>query len=136
MENGERLYSKKNTNNGNMIEINQAFLALFINSILAIKEKNLNEMGHIVIKTEYFEEKKEVKILFMDNGIEISDDKIPIILEPFYSDWNEGSHIGMGLTMVNEIITSKHGGELIINNENGKQVILSIPVKSKQEKEG
>jgi PAS domain S-box-containing protein len=112
----------------NFKEINQALLSIFLNSINAVHEKHLERnKGKIKIKTALGEDNSIVKISFIDNGVDVDPSKVKQFFEPFYTSWDESQSNGMGLTMANDIIVTKHHGDIEFKLESEKCVMVSLP---------
>ena len=111
----------------NPIKLNQAFLAILKNSILAIEDKLDDFRPKIVISTALVDE--EVKIKFEDNGIGMDKETKSKALDPFFTTRKVGSGKGLGLSTAYGIL-KEHSGKITINSEinNGTKVIISIPV--------
>ena len=109
-------------------EINQAFLALFMNGIQAVRESlSDGERGLITIETQPAD-RNTVEVVFSDSGVPFSEEDLDRLTDPFYSGWEKGEHSGMGLAVVNDIIAFKHKGNVKIEGGDGKRIILSLPV--------
>ncbi len=99
-------------------QINQIFLNLLTNAADAIEET-----GDIVIRTLVEDEK--VRISFADTGCGIPQDVMDKIRDPFFTTKEVGKGTGLGLSIVDQIVKS-HGGELIIESEQGKGTTVTI----------
>ncbi len=98
----------------------QAFLNIVKNAIAAMPEG-----GVFTVKSEVAGE--FVQISLNDTGIGIPKKDIAKIFEPYYTTRDFGS--GLGLTVVYKII-KEHGGDIILESEEGKGTtfIISIPI--------
>jgi two-component system NtrC family sensor kinase len=99
-------------------QINQIFLNVLTNAADAIEES-----GDVVIRT--VTEDESVRISFSDTGMGMPEDVIAKIRDPFFTTKEVGKGTGLGLSIVDQIITS-HGGELIIESEQGKGTTVTI----------
>lgn len=99
-------------------QINQIFLNLLTNAADAIEES-----GEIVIQTSADDQR--VRISISDTGSGIPDDLMSKIRDPFFTTKEVGKGTGLGLSIVDQIISS-HGGELLIESEQGKGTTVTI----------
>lgn len=99
-------------------QINQVFLNLLTNAADAIEEN-----GEIVIRTSA--EGDHVHVRISDSGHGIPDDVMQKIRDPFFTTKDVGKGTGLGLSIVDRIVSS-HGGELIIESEEGRGTTVSI----------
>jgi signal transduction histidine kinase len=99
-------------------QINQIFLNLLTNAADAIEEH-----GEIVIQTTA--DDRRVRVSISDTGAGIPDELISKIRDPFFTTKEVGKGTGLGLSIVDQIITS-HGGELLIESEQGKGTTVTI----------
>jgi signal transduction histidine kinase len=99
-------------------QINQIFLNLLTNAADAIEDN-----GEIVIQTAADEQR--VRISISDTGSGISDELMSKIRDPFFTTKEVGKGTGLGLSIVDQIISS-HGGELLIESEQGKGTTVTI----------
>ena len=114
-------------------QINQVFLNLLTNAADAIEES-----GEVAIRTST--EGDAVRIQISDTGHGIPEDVMQKIRDPFFTTKEVGKGTGLGLSIVDRIVSS-HGGELIIESEEGRGTTVSIvlpivaPVPSEAEEE-
>lgn len=80
----------------------------------------------LTVKVESID--KMVKLSVFNTGINISEDEVPLIFEPFYKREGKKSGTGLGLAMVREIVESHRGRYLVINHHNGVEFIVMIPI--------
>jgi signal transduction histidine kinase len=99
-------------------QINQIFLNLLTNAADAIEES-----GEIVIQTSADDQR--VRVSISDTGSGIPDDLMSKIRDPFFTTKEVGKGTGLGLSIVDQIISS-HGGELLIESEQGKGTTVTI----------
>jgi signal transduction histidine kinase len=94
------------------------------------------EGGKVIIRYSTNEGNKNINIQVIDNGIGIPADKHELIFEPFYEVQSTihhttsktkfmGGGIGLGLTLVKEIIES-HQGKIFIESEENKGSTFSV----------
>jgi len=72
-----------------------------------------------------------VEIKVQDNGEGISQEDLKRLFEPFFSNKTFG--VGLGLTVVQQIIEQHHGG-IEVTSEKGKgtQVLIWLPLHQKE----
>ncbi len=100
----------------------QAFINLFDNAVSAI-----NSNGIIQIKIAYDEFLQIVTVEIADNGKGIADSEKIKLFEPYFSTKTSG--MGLGLAIVNSIITDHHGSIRVQDNKpQGAKFIIELPV--------
>jgi signal transduction histidine kinase len=67
-----------------------------------------------------------VKIAISDNGKGIPKDIVDKIFQPFFTTKPTGQGTGLGLSMSYDIVTKWHGGELLVETEEGESSIFII----------
>ncbi len=75
------------------------------------------------------EEKRAITILLRDNGIGITKENFPHVLEPFFTTKSRHQNFGLGLTYCYNVL-QKHGGILEIESteNSGTTVLLTFPI--------
>ncbi|MDY0361552.1 MAG: ATP-binding protein [Desulforegulaceae bacterium] len=103
-------------------QISQAIINLVENAAAAMDGK-----GTLEIETELKKNKKLVSIKFSDSGPGVTKDKRTRLFEPYFSTKKSGT--GLGLTIVNSIITA-HGGTITLDESQtgGACFIVELPV--------
>ena len=100
----------------------QAFINLFDNAVSAI-----NSNGIIQIKIAYDEILQIVTVEIADDGKGIADSEKIRLFEPYFSTKTSG--MGLGLAIVNSIITDHHGSIRVQDNKpKGAKFIIELPV--------
>ncbi len=122
--------------NINLFFIKANFLLkdLFKNIISNAIKHNINSVVDILIKISTFKEnkKEKIKIEFIDNGMGIPDDvKATISRRSYYED-RDHLRIGLGLSLIREIIKSYNGKIWIedkdpVNYTYGSNFIITLP---------
>ncbi|MGZ5052104.1 MAG: sensor histidine kinase [Methylobacter sp.] len=104
-------------------EMNQVFLNILVNAIEAIPGK-----GSIMITTAKMNDRAVVSIA--DTGVGMTDDVKDKIFEPFFTAKNNGSAIGLGLSVARNIV-EKHHGMLTVESEpnRGARFIVAVPLR-------
>lgn len=96
---------------GDGIQLNQCFLNILTNAIQAMQNG-----GSLKIRTEYDEQKKQIKIVFSDNGTGIPKEYLNKIFLPFFSLKKSSDRHGLGLSFAYQIIKN-HGGYINVESE-------------------
>ncbi len=111
----------------------RAFINLIENSFYALNRKNLltpHFNPQMSIRT-YKHSEFFVAVEIKDNGIGISAEVLDKVQLPFFTTKPAGEGTGLGLSMVNDIV-SAHSGELDILSEEGQYTLIKIilPIKA------
>ncbi len=103
-------------------KLNQVFMNILTNSILAIEDK-----GEISIETSSMENK--VKISFKDNGKGMPPEVRDHIFEPFFTTRTVGEGTGLGLSISYSII-EEHQGVIEVYSKPGKgtEFLIILPL--------
>ncbi|HEC41918.1 MAG TPA: tetratricopeptide repeat protein [Bacteroides sp.] len=103
-------------------KLNQVFMNILTNSILAIEDK-----GDIYIETGITED--IVKISIRDTGKGMTPEIREHVFEPFFTTRTVGTGTGLGLSISYSII-QEHNGTIEVHSEPGKgsEFIISLPV--------
>ncbi len=104
---------------GNLHNLEQVFLNLFLNSIQAMPDG-----GRIIIDAKE-EPKGYIRVDVTDTGIGIKPEALEKIFDPFYTTKPVGRGTGLGLSIVYGII-KKHGGYVEVKSEVNKGTTFSI----------
>lgn len=100
-------------------QIKQACVAIILNASEAVLEN-----GEIIMTTSN-PDADNIKIEISDNGVGIAPEDIPHIFEPFFSNKQKASGIGLGLAIVHGIVKS-HNGRVEVDSELGKRTTISV----------
>lgn len=103
---------------GNSGQFHQVFLNILTNATQAIQGK-----GKITIGTCCSD--NEIVIKVTDSGCGIPDEKLPKVLEPFFTTKPPGEGTGLGLAISNKIIL-EHGGTLDLSSQAGRGTTVSV----------
>jgi len=104
-------------------QIRQVILNLFMNATEAMRSG-----GEFTVCTQYLAEQNQVLLTFSDTGPGISPEILPRIFEPFVTDKDTGT--GLGLTIVHDIIHQHHGEIQAENNSKAGAVFkVWLPAK-------
>lgn len=99
----------------------QIIVNLVSNSIHALGE---NE-GHIIVRLQDQEERKSVLLTIQDSGRGIEADVLPQIFDPFFTTRHQEKGIGLGLSVVKNLIRDM-GGSIDIESQVGEGTIVSV----------
>ncbi len=103
-------------------QIKQAMINLVDNAVSAVRNQ-----GHIVITAVYDSILKIARIEVSDDGIGIPDANKIRLFEPNFSTKKSG--MGLGLTIVNSIVTDHHGMIRVKDNlPKGAKFVIELPV--------
>ncbi|MBN1883703.1 MAG: HAMP domain-containing protein [Deltaproteobacteria bacterium] len=103
-------------------QIKRALINLLDNAVEA-----LSGTGSIDIKTEYMKDLNVARLVIADTGPGISREGKNRLFEPYYSTKKTGT--GLGLTIVNTIISDHRGYIRVIDNTpHGTKFIIDLPV--------
>ena len=119
---------------GDRGQLVQVFSNLFQNSIDAIEEKNSGDSQHqgkITIHahtTLGMNREKQIIVTFRDDGCGISPENRGKIFDPFFTSKDVGKGMGLGLSIVYQII-ERHQIEVAVDSEEGQftEFQLSFP---------
>ncbi len=72
----------------------------------------------------------EISIQYRDNGVGISDDILPKVMDPFFTTKRDEGGSGLGLSIIHNIVTQKLNGHIKLTSGLGKglTVEISFPV--------
>ena len=101
---------------GNRTEINQALLNLLGNAA---------DAGATRIQITSFREKNRLRCEIRDNGLGISREDLSRIFDPFFTTKKVGKGMGLGLSIVYNII-SHHRGKIDVKSTPGKGTVFTL----------
>ena len=108
-------------------DLNQTILNIVVNGAHAIQEKlgeHSTDKGIISISSRQDEDVIEIRIT--DSGTGIPKSIREKIYDPFFTTKNVGRGTGQGLSIAYNAIVEKHGGELIVESEEGEGTTFFI----------
>ncbi|MGR3220084.1 MAG: ATP-binding protein [Candidatus Anammoxibacter sp.] len=108
-------------------EIHQAILYALQNAIDAVEDN-----GIVRVASSYNEDDKMITIKIVDNGKGMTPDVLRNAMQPFFTTKPVGSGTGLGLTIIERIITGHNGKLRVASTENsGTTVTMILPVGKK-----
>jgi signal transduction histidine kinase len=111
--------------------LGRVLVNLLNNAYDALEERRAAEPGHegeLSIRT--IDGEGWFEIVIRDNGFGIPSKHLPHIKAPFYTTKPAGSgHIGLGLSVCEDIVTLQHHGELLVRTEEGRlaEFVVRVP---------
>ncbi len=128
-----KLEAKDPNFSGNASQIEQVLIALLMNAVEAMPGG-----GTLTIETRDVAGRDSLCISVADNGKGILPEIRPSIFEPFFTTKEDGTSVGLGLSVVYGIML-RHRGEIEVESEPGRGTafILTFPrqIKPEEEKE-
>lgn len=109
------------------ILLTQAILNVLQNALEALPVGQGGTEGLVEVRVRA--ENGEVRVLVSDTGVGIAPDDLTRVFKPFYTTKESDRHVGLGLSLAQEILR-RHGGSLRIESDlgTGTRVTLSLPV--------
>jgi two-component system, NtrC family, sensor kinase len=105
-------------------KLNQVLMNILNNAIYAVSD--MKEKGTITITT--LEETSHIILKIRDNGIGIPEEIKTKIFEPFFTTKDVGQGVGLGLSIVYNIIETHHGEINVTSRpEQGTEFIITLP---------
>ncbi len=115
-------------------QLNQVFMNLLANIIDTLRDVNCTQnclifQPQITIHTEIIGG-DGVRISIADNGVGMTESVRSIIFHSFFTTKPMGKGTGMGLSISQQIVTEKHGGQLkcVSSHCQGTKFIIEIPI--------
>ncbi|NIA08774.1 MAG: PAS domain-containing protein [Nitrospiraceae bacterium] len=118
-------------------ELNQAILNIIVNAAQAIADvvgDGSKGKGTISIRTRRHKDRAEIQI--KDTGTGISQENLSKIFDPFFTTKEVGRGTGQGLSLVYNVITVKHGGNIYVASTVGKGTTFTIRLPLETEETG
>ncbi|OGP90382.1 MAG: hypothetical protein A2031_05650 [Deltaproteobacteria bacterium RBG_19FT_COMBO_43_11] len=125
----KKVFSAKAKTFANRVQVRQIMNNLILNAIQAMPEGGVLSVETALVKFEDRSEYAEIKIT--DTGVGIDDEKFKKIFEPFFTDKEKGT--GLGLTIVGRIVEG-YGGKIKIESivNIGTTCTVWLPVKNEE----
>ncbi|MBU0473680.1 MAG: response regulator [Bacteroidetes bacterium] len=109
--------------NANYTDLYRSFLNLLVNAV-----ESINNTGSIIFSVKNNRSRNSVIISIKDSGVGISPAKLKNIFNEGYSSKKRKSNLGLGLTIVKEIIEDHRGSINVISEVNsGTEFIITLP---------
>jgi two-component system, OmpR family, sensor histidine kinase VicK len=105
------------------IEADENRLTQVLSNLVSNALRYTQEGG--IVSIELRQEGEMICLNVIDNGKGIKAEHIPHVFEPFFRATEEGKGAGLGLAVVQEIV-SLHGGTVTVNSEEGKGATFSV----------
>ncbi len=111
--------------------LGRVLVNLLNNAYDALEERRAAEPGHeseLWIRT--VDGPRWFEIVIRDNGLGIAAKHLPHIKAPFYTTKPAGSgHIGLGLSVCEDIVTLQHHGQLVVRTKEGEfaEFVVRVP---------
>lgn len=105
-------------------QLHQALMNIILNSLEAMPQG-----GKLKVRSGYDQRDEAIKIEITDTGYGIPEENLPYLFEPFFSSRPEGKGIGLGLSIVYEVI-DEHNGSIEVESEvdKGTTFIIKLPI--------
>lgn len=105
-------------------KVDQVLLNLILNAVHAIKARERDDLGLIVVSTRV--SNGYILCEIEDNGIGIEEENIKRIFDPFFTTKVIGEGTGLGLSIAYDIIVNKCGGQLLVESRPEVKTIFTI----------
>ena len=112
-------------------DIGRVLLNLYNNAFYAVNERKKELKGlfkpTVEVTTKRVGEKVEISV--KDNGTGIPQKVVDKIFQPFFTTKPTGQGTGLGLSLVYDIITKEHGGQISLNKNNtdNTEFLIQLP---------
>ena len=106
--------------------LEEVIINLMVNAMEAL---NSIQIGPKQILVKTYLEKFDVVMEISDNGPGVDDDIKSRVFDPFFTTKTKESNMGLGLSIVNSIITSYNGHVMVLDNDSGgTKFCIRLPV--------
>ncbi|RJE47532.1 MULTISPECIES: ATP-binding protein [unclassified Dehalobacter] len=114
-------------------QINQVLLNIILNAVYAIKTKEPETLGSIMVSTAVADD--FVRCQIEDNGTGINKENLREIFNPFFTTKPVGQGTGLGLSIAYDIVVNTHGGQISVQSTPGisTRFIILLPVRQQPE---
>lgn len=115
-------------------ELNQAFINILENAVDAVMTAEKGGLlkygdGRVVIRTEYLEDQKALRVTISDNGVGMTAAVRARIFDPFFTTKRVGEGAGLGLAETFGIIQKHHGTIDVRSREKeGSEFSIRLPI--------
>ncbi len=109
-------------------DINQVLLNLIVNAAHAIAEVKAGALGVIRISTRLDGDRLEIRVA--DDGPGVPKALRDRIFDPFFTTKGVGKGTGQGLSICQDIVVKKHGGQIFLDDSvaQGAAFVVRLPV--------
>ena len=115
---------------GNKSELSEAFINILNNSKDALKSNIKDELDRLIFISTKLLDENSIEVKILDSGKGIKEELFNKIFEPYFSTKHQSQGTGLGLLMADKIIRGRHGGKILVSNEefeyNGKKTFWSF----------
>lgn len=111
---------------GDMVQLESVFQNLLINSRDAFRQVRNGREKRIEIKTT--SDDKALTIIYKDNASGAGDHVIDHMFDPFFTTKQSGQGVGLGLSIVHEIVDQHNGTITGRDTDHGLEFIISFPI--------
>lgn len=101
-------------------QLQQAFLALLVNSVEAMPEG-----GVLRVESKYLSGTDEIQVFISDTGVGVAEEDLPHLFEPFFSRKKNERGVGLGLSVVYGIV-ERHGGRIDVQTKTNRGTTFTI----------
>ncbi|NLV35713.1 MAG: HAMP domain-containing histidine kinase [Clostridiaceae bacterium] len=108
----------------NRLKLGQVLINIIVNAAQVIKSQERSKKGCITISAD--NEGAYINIYVTDDGPGIPQKNLNKIFDPFFTTKEAGQGTGLGLSISYDIITTSHGGMLLVNSEVGIGTTFTI----------
>lgn len=102
-------------------EIKKAMIHLLKNALYAMKDQDEPVLTLRTIETD-----ETIMCVIEDNGVGIPDGIQTHIFDPFYTTKPRNEHMGIGLTLVHDVVVNRHKGQIDIESKPGKGTRITL----------
>jgi ligand-binding sensor domain-containing protein/signal transduction histidine kinase len=109
-------------------ELGRVLLNLFNNAFYAVRQKQelLGSGYEAKVEVSTCRRNGQVEIKVKDNGTGMPEAVRKKVFQPFFTTKPSGQGTGLGLSLSYDIITKGHGGELLVESEEGNYTVFTI----------
>ena len=120
---------------GDSKQLYQVLMNIISNATHALRDKKGTEKREIIVKSNLNSKKNNLQITIADTGTGISSKNLKSIFNPFFTTKAPDGGIGLGLSIVYNLVCN-HGGDITVESEEGKGTvfILTFPVFENEKK--
>ena len=102
---------------GNKSELVEAFINMLNNSKDALKSNIKDELDRLIFISTKLLDENSIEVKILDSGKGIKEELFNKIFEPYFTTKHQSQGTGLGLSIANKIIRERHGGKILVSNE-------------------